>query len=391
MSRIFSRILLAALTVVLVSCDKVPLTAPTGSTVTLNINTTSLPLNGSADITAVVVEAAGTPPQNGTLVTFTSTLGSIEPREARTTNGLAAVTYRAGSTSGTARIGAFSGSASAEAVELQIGGAAAEAVSLRTEAGATGSTVTVVATVVDEDGNAVRGVGVTFSVTSGQVSPGSAITDANGEARTTVTAFGAATVSARAGGATATIELQAAAVTLAVSTTTPEVGVPVGFTIAPVGTVSLREVIVDFGDGTPRQNLGPVTAQRAVSHVYAQRGTYTVTADAVNAQGIRSVASVIVTVNDRAPVAVGLTAAPNPASLATTQGLVTLTATATPPAGSAIRAVYWDFGDGTAGVASTQLQIQHRYGATGTFTASVLVVTTDGREGSASTSVRITP
>ncbi|MCA1583739.1 MAG: PKD domain-containing protein [Acidobacteria bacterium] len=348
MSRIFSRILLAALTVVLVSCDKVPLTAPTGSTVTLNINTTSLPLNGSADITAVVVEAAGTPPQNGTLVTFTSTLGSIEPREARTTNGLAAVTYRAGSTSGTARIGAFSGSASAEAVELQIGGAAA-------------------------------------------VSPGSAITDANGEARTTVTAFGAATVSARAGGATATIELQAAAVTLAVSTTTPEVGVPVGFTIAPVGTVSLREVIVDFGDGTPRQNLGPVTAQRAVSHVYAQRGTYTVTADAVNAQGIRSVASVIVTVNDRAPVAVGLTAAPNPASLATTQGLVTLTATATPPAGSAIRAVYWDFGDGTAGVASTQLQIQHRYGATGTFTASVLVVTTDGREGSASTSVRITP
>ena len=56
-------------------CDKVPLTAPTGSTVTLFSNTTIVPVNGAADITATVVESGGTLVQNGTLVTFTTTIG----------------------------------------------------------------------------------------------------------------------------------------------------------------------------------------------------------------------------------------------------------------------------------------------------------------------------
>ena len=38
-------------------CDKVPLTAPTGSTVTLFSNTTIVPVNGAADITATVIES----------------------------------------------------------------------------------------------------------------------------------------------------------------------------------------------------------------------------------------------------------------------------------------------------------------------------------------------
>ena len=47
------------------ACDKVPLTAPTGSTVTLFSNTTIVPVNGTAEITATVIEAAGTVAQTG--------------------------------------------------------------------------------------------------------------------------------------------------------------------------------------------------------------------------------------------------------------------------------------------------------------------------------------
>ena len=57
-------------------CDKVPLLAPSGSAITLTTPVTALPINGSADIVAQVIEPAGTPPQRGTLVSFTTTLGS---------------------------------------------------------------------------------------------------------------------------------------------------------------------------------------------------------------------------------------------------------------------------------------------------------------------------
>jgi hypothetical protein len=391
-SRTFSYALLSLALLAFASCDKVPLLAPTGSSVTLTINTTSLPLNGTAEITAVVVEAAGTAPHNGTVVTFTSTLGAIEPREARTTNGLATATFRAGGTSGTARLGAVSGEASAEIVEIQIGGAAANAISLRAEPGPSTGTVTIVATVVDEGGNPLRGVVVAFSADNGQVSPGSATTDNNGEARTTVTTGGQTVVTARVGQTSQTITIPTASATLAVTTTNPEVGVAVNFTFTPSGTASFRDVVIDFGDGSPTQSLGPVSGTQSFSHIYRQRGTYTVRATATTAQGLSSESRISLTVNNRGALSVTLAASPNPASLASTQGTVTLTATVTPPAGStgALEAVFWTFGDGQT-QANTSTSISHRYAAANTYTASVLVRFTDGREGNASITVRITP
>ena len=60
--------LLSALAVVslgLAACQKVPLLAPTGSTITLTASTTALSANGTTTIIAQVLEAAGTPPQIG--------------------------------------------------------------------------------------------------------------------------------------------------------------------------------------------------------------------------------------------------------------------------------------------------------------------------------------
>lgn len=96
------------------ACDKVPLLAPTASLITIVTSRSVLPIDGTAQIIATVIEQSGTPAHNGTLVTFTTTLGTLEPLEAVTSNGQAVVTLRAGTQSGTASILAFSGSTRTE-------------------------------------------------------------------------------------------------------------------------------------------------------------------------------------------------------------------------------------------------------------------------------------
>src|SRR5215213_1161939 len=100
------------------ACEKVPLTAPTGATITLTVDKTSVPIGGTAVLTAVVSEVSGTAPQNGTMVTFNSAFGTITPQEAPTVGGIARATFT-GTESGTAKVGAFSGPAKATEVEVR--------------------------------------------------------------------------------------------------------------------------------------------------------------------------------------------------------------------------------------------------------------------------------
>jgi hypothetical protein len=93
------------------ACDKVPLTAPTGSTITLQVSSTSVAVNGSVDVTAIVLESGGVTVHNGTTVWFTTTLGSFEPSQAETHNGTVTVKFRAGTQTGDAQISAVSGAA----------------------------------------------------------------------------------------------------------------------------------------------------------------------------------------------------------------------------------------------------------------------------------------
>ena len=60
------------------ACDKVPLLAPTSSTVTLTAQSHVLPTGGSTEVSAYVLESSGTPVQNGTTVRFTTTLGRVD-------------------------------------------------------------------------------------------------------------------------------------------------------------------------------------------------------------------------------------------------------------------------------------------------------------------------
>ena len=52
---------LLAVVSLLLSCDRVPLTSPTGSTISLAVTQTSVPINGSIQVTAVPVCTAVPP------------------------------------------------------------------------------------------------------------------------------------------------------------------------------------------------------------------------------------------------------------------------------------------------------------------------------------------
>src|SRR6266851_9388646 len=86
-----------ALSLATVACEKVPLLAPTGSTISLTVGATALPVNGSVIILAQVLESAGVPPHSGTEVTFTTTLGAFQPSTAYTdVSGRVTVIFNAG-------------------------------------------------------------------------------------------------------------------------------------------------------------------------------------------------------------------------------------------------------------------------------------------------------
>jgi len=287
------------------SCDKVPLLAPTGSVITLLPATTTVSLNSEVNITATVIEngsaaggtgptttraGVGTPVQNGTVVSFTTTIGRIEPADARTHNGQVTVRLITGGASGTATITAFSGGASATK-DLKVGTAAVKTVTVSTTPqtlGAAGGTAQVSAVVTDEGGNPLAGVPVTFATDKGSVSPSTATTDGNGVASATLTTNGTSKITATAGtvtSAAATVNVNVrglAAFTADPPSTTA--GTPVKFSVTPTTGANISNVRVTFGDGDSR-DLGAISGLQTVQHAYARSGNYTATATATDSTG----------------------------------------------------------------------------------------------------------
>src|ERR1041384_8209270 len=148
-----------------VACNRVPLTAPSGSSITLTTATTVIPVNGSATIVATVVENAGTPPQAGTHVFFTTSLGTIQPSDTTTDSAGRATVVFTGTSSGTASINALSGSAttSASPLKILVGTAGVQKVVVNATPAtvpALGGQTTISATVFDLNGSLMTGVPV---------------------------------------------------------------------------------------------------------------------------------------------------------------------------------------------------------------------------------------
>jgi PKD domain-containing protein/Big-like domain-containing protein len=367
--------------VALAACDQLPLLAPTGSTVTLTSSHIVLGVSETAELTATIIETGGTPVHNGTLVVFSTTLGQLDLTEARTNSGRTTVRLSANGASGVARITASSGGARSEALEITIGAAAADTVSLSASPGTIpplGGSVVLTATVRGTGGQGLAGIPVSFSATSGSLNPTTAVTDSLGDARSTLTASQESRVQARAGtkvSSELTIGVRAATgLTVTAPATAPLAGAVTTISVAPIGTNAVvRNVVLEFGDGSSTP-LGTITAATSVPHIYQSSGTYSVRATGIDSNGDAASGATSVIVLPSAPVNVNLTASPNPA---TVSAQVTLTAVVTPTTTQVERFV-WNFGDGSPVISTSGNITTHGYAAIGTYTVTVTVTTTDG-------------
>ncbi len=351
------------------SCDKVPLLAPTGSVITLFATAATVPSNGSMEIVGTVIEqgtastttppanggatppttststpGAGTPVHNGTVVTFTTTIGRIEPSEARTNNGQVRVRFHADGQSGTAVITAFSGGASGKLENLRVGSAGAERILLSANPQAlacSGGDSQVSARVEDVAGVGLPEVPVVFTTTRGGLTPSTANTDASGAARTTLKTSQEAAVTANAAGKTATATVTLSPRTgISITPPTGQIasGTPTSFTVAVAGTANINSVLFDFGDGTS-QNLGPISGSTTVPHTYRNEGTFTVSATASDAAGCSERVSTAITILPAQPPSVTITSP----TTATVNTDVVVSANVTGATSTVIRYI-WDFG-----------------------------------------------
>jgi hypothetical protein len=390
----------------LASCEKVPLLAPAGTVITMVSTTNVLPINGATDVVAVLIEngstgtgtgnnaatgSSGTPVHNGTLVSFTTSLGKIEPAEARTNNGRVTVKFTADGRSGTATVTAYSGAAR-QTLQVLIGGAAAERVLVTanpTSLPSTGGTSTVTARVEDASGNPLLGVPVAFTTTSGTLSPVSAVTNDAGLASVALTTNAAATVTATAGGKQGNAALtlrSASSLSLSIPAGSVTVGAPTTFTITPQSGVTgggLSNVVVRFGDGASR-NLGTITSATTVAHIYSSVGIHDVTVSSTDPDG-----QIVGASGSVAVVGFQITLTASPANTGPNAG-INFTVGGI-PAGVSISGVDWDFGDGTQHSKSTtqSTSTTYSYPNRGSFVAVVTVRPTYGPSRTASVPVTI--
>jgi len=389
-------------------CEKVPLLAPSGSTITLTSATSAVGFNGTADIIAQVIEPAGTPPHSGTHVTFTTNLGTIQPAEAETDlNGRAVVRFVAGSTSGVATITAISGGASvtsAGALKIAVGSAAVGAVVANANlstVSASGGTSVITAKVTDTGGNALGGVPITFTTDAGSLNPSVANTDSSGTAtaflttnktaKVTVSA-GVATTSTGADGKTTTTTPATATVTVTVNLTNaitvgtptpsaPQVGQTVSIPITyptTTGGSPITRVNVDWGDGTTGQFSG---APSAISHAYGRAGSFLVVVTGFDSFGDSATGSTSVTVSPTPKPTVDVAPPSNP-TVGTTS---TFGIKATAPTGATITAVTIDWGDGQVTPLSGNItSASHVYGSQGQYTVTATARDSNGETGAGS-------
>jgi subtilisin family serine protease/protocatechuate 3,4-dioxygenase beta subunit len=207
----------------------------------------TLPVGSLSALTATVTDQFGNPVANGTVVSFTTNLGSVSPITRVTTNGVATATLSS-TLPGTAVVTATVGSLSTTAqVTFTPGAPANLALAAAPSTLPVGNLSMLTATVTDQFGNPVaNGTVVSFTTNLGSVSPITRVTT-NGVATATLssTVAGLATVTATVGGLSATAQV----------TFTP--GPPANLALAaapstlPVGNLSTLTATVTDQFGNP--------------------------------------------------------------------------------------------------------------------------------------------
>lgn len=377
-----------------VACERVPLLAPTGTVINLTVASDIAALNSSVDVIAVLIEnggaagtgtgtaqtttGAGTPVQNGTVVSFTTNIGTIEPAEAKTVNGKVSVKLMTNGQSGKATITAYSGGAKSTA-QITIGAAAVDHI-LVTAAPANlssnGGSTTISARAEDVSGNGQAGVQVQFTTTKGTLSAAAATTNSNGVATTTLTTTGAADVTATVGAKTAKVTVGVASratVSVTGPTSAVSVSAPASFTVNVGTTVPVTNVVINYGDGDS-QTLGTFSGTQSAFHFYEDPDIYNVSVSATDPDGVVTTSTTQIAITAlSATIAATNTAGSKSA---------TFTVTVTGTTGFSIDHYDWNFGDPTSlsnnTPRSTGNSQTHVFTAAGTYTVTATVVPAHG-------------
>jgi len=289
--------LAALLTLLAVSsCGKANPVAPTGSTLTLHVNPTTIPTpRGSATATATLNRPNGTP-EPGAQVQFSTTLGVLNPTAVKTDgNGQGSSTLSGTGLIGTAKVTAFSGDVMSTEVDVMIGQPEA-LVSLQatpSTIGQNGGHIQLLALVRDAQGNPVPASPVSFTAEAGTLASrgGFVLTDATGAAHDVLTVTANDLINQT--GSSFSVGVQGstgAAVSFAINIARAPVA---SFTAQVTNgnlSVSFTDTSTnhptswnwDFGDTASPSNHSTVENP---AHTFTAAGTYIVTLTAANAVG----------------------------------------------------------------------------------------------------------
>ncbi len=398
-------------------CDRPTPVAPEGATLTITANPAKIALDGSSSITILARKLDGTPVNDGTEISLSTNLGTIEELVRTDPGGVARATLTGDGRVGTATVQAFSGAAGEATIDVTIGGLAAflEISANPLQIPRDGGTTNLLAQAFDIDNTPLVGTFIKFRSDIGTLESGgvSQQTDSSGQVTDTLTVtredMGSLidsffTVTASSGGeggisieATIDIEIGGQPVTLnfqATPTTIPISGGIVNLLVTVLDGVfePLPDTTVFFGTGVGSLASGGLAVQTNSSG--EARDTLTATESDLTAFGGSSftvtvqaggVGGVVLEQTETIRIQTGI-----PRASFTSVGVTDIceryrfTSTSL---GSAPLSCSWDFGDGNGQTQDCSQPVEHTYGSNNTFTVNLTVTNALGQD-SASGQVR---
>jgi len=246
---------------------------------------------------------------------------------------------------------------------------------------ASGGATVISARVENTAGLGVTGVPVNFTSDAGTLSAATATTDANGVASVTLNTTRKSTVTANVAGKTANVIVDLNPRTgLVITAPTNQIaaGQPASFTFAVATTANIREVVVNWGDGSS-QSLGAISGTATASHTYTESGTYTVRATATDTSGFAESVASTITVLPAQPPSVAVT----PSNLTPQVGEVIVVRAQVSGNTSSIIRYDWNFGAdaSTPTISTTSNQVPVSWRLTGTRVITVTAVQAVGPSG----------